>query len=1072
MIFMIQYQLEDLPHMNVSKKNMKKRLIALLLTVLMAVGCLPYVYAMAEVDPLRPDDLLYLDGQPVNSNADITLHKQAKRVGADEWEVTVSALLTNKEIHKQNAEVVVLLDLSGSMNWCTDPAHLASSDGDGNHVHSSACIAKSGCQKEPHEHTVADCYEPCTKTGNHGNGHGCTRINGDRYLLTCTKPAHTHTRSCCGHMTQSQYRSTNQCFYYDENGNKVYLEKRLTYAHEAIERLASNLPEGTDIKYTWFKSSSAGTSASLAALKSVSTGTYTPLTAGTKNAINQFDSNSSSKKFLVVVTDGFSTDEYPTNQPYFTNFKNNGGTVFTIGFTVYAEELVEMASDEDKFMFAEDNLDLTTAIDSITNTISAMIDDPMGENVDFIHGSLTPGDNMTNVGGSSDDEGFTADKDGIVWNPETDPISAGEYSYSYRVKLSEDAQQSAGVYSGEELNKTTTLNYSVTSSDGKTTAYTVKFPIPEATYQVATLQVKWVDANGNELPGYAATAVEPVITDYQSDDYTPAFKTNYKNAPASVAKNSNSNYFYQNTVITKGGQKVYEGNILEDDFDLTDLDPKEYVVTHQYKEIQKYAVIYEYEAGTPENTPDVLPTLPVEGPKTVGETVNVKDIEAVAGYRFSGWRPKNDEVTIADGEFTMPAQNVVLVGSWEKLPAYRVSYEYIDPVPADAPGVPTDDKEYYEGDTVIVAENPTLENYTFSGWTVVDNDATIGADGNLTMPAKNIVLQGQWTENEKYTVTYKYIDPVPNGAPVAPTDTNQYYEGDTVTVAGNPSLKNYTFSGWTVANDAATIGTDGKLTMPAQNIVLQGQWTENEKYTVTYKYIDPVPTGAPSVPTDTNQYYEGDTVTVAGNPSLKNYTFSGWTVADSAATIGTDGRLTMPAKNIVLQGQWTENEKYTVKYEYIGTVPTGAPSVPTDTNQYYEGDTVTVAGNPSLKNYTFSGWTVADNAATIGADGKLTMPAQNIVLQGQWTENEKYTVTYEYIGTVPDGAPGEPTDDKQYYEDDSVTVAGNPSLKNYTFSGWTVADNAATIGADGKLTMPAQNIVLQGEWTENEKYTV
>ena len=40
---------------------MKKRLIALLLTVLMAVGCLPYVYAMAEVDPLStrflPEDV-------------------------------------------------------------------------------------------------------------------------------------------------------------------------------------------------------------------------------------------------------------------------------------------------------------------------------------------------------------------------------------------------------------------------------------------------------------------------------------------------------------------------------------------------------------------------------------------------------------------------------------------------------------------------------------------------------------------------------------------------------------------------------------------------------------------------------------------------------------------------------------------------------------------------------------------------------------------------------------------------------------------------------------------------------
>lgn len=79
---------------------------------------------------------------------------------------------------------------------------------------------------------------------------------------------------------------------------------------------------------------------------------------------------------------------------------------------------------------------------------------------------------------------------------------------------------------------------------------------------------------------------------------------------------------------------------------------------------------------------------------------------------------------------------------------YPVSYEYIGTVPANAPVVP-ETAEYEEGMEVIVAENPTLEGYTFSGW---DKE-------NFIMPGEPVVIRGSWTVIEQPPVEPPYIPP-------------------------------------------------------------------------------------------------------------------------------------------------------------------------------------------------------------------------------------------------------------------------------------------------------------------------
>ena len=48
-------------------------------------------------------------------------------------------------------------------------------------------------------------------------------------------------------------------------------------------------------------------------------------------------------------------------------------------------------------------------------------------------------------------------------------------------------------------------------------------------------------------------------------------------------------------------------------------------------------------------------------------------------------------------------------------------------------------------------------------------------------------------------------------------------------------------------------------------------------------------------------------------------------------------------------------DTYTVSYQYVGTVPKGAPAVPAK-KKYKVGTTVSAAAVPTLNGYTFSGW--------------------------------------------------------------------------------------------------------------------
>ena len=165
-------------------------------------------------------------------------------------------------------------------------------------------------------------------------------------------------------------------------------------------------------------------------------------------------------------------------------------------------------------------------------------------------------------------------------------------------------------------------------------------------------------------------------------------------------------------------------------------------------------------------------------------------------------------------------------------------------------------------------DNPTKEGYTFIGWYNGEEKWNFETPVTADLP-----LTAKWQINQ-YTITFDTA----GGSEVA-SITQDY--GTAVTAPVNPTKTGYTFAGWDKEIPA---------TMPAENMTITAQWTVNQ-YTITFR---PENGGQDIV---IKQDY-GTAVTAPVNPTKTGYTFAGWDKTIPA---------TMPAENMTITAQWTEN---------------------------------------------------------------------------------------------------------------------------------------------------------------------
>ena len=118
-----------------------------------------------------------------------------------------------------------------------------------------------------------------------------------------------------------------------------------------------------------------------------------------------------------------------------------------------------------------------------------------------------------------------------------------------------------------------------------------------------------------------------------------------------------------------------------------------------------------------------------------------------------------------------------------------------------------------------------------------------------------------------------------------------------------PTRAGYTFGGWyTGENGTGTKVDENTVLTNTSDHTLYAKWTANT-YTISYNLNGG--TKGSSAPTSGTY---GNTVTVS-NPSKTGYTFNGWTVSGTGASMsGTS--LTIGAGNITLTANWTANTYY------------------------------------------------------------------------------------------------------------------------------------------------------------------
>ena len=216
--------------------------------------------------------------------------------------------------------------------------------------------------------------------------------------------------------------------------------------------------------------------------------------------------------------------------------------------------------------------------------------------------------------------------------------------------------------------------------------------------------------------------------------------------------------------------------------------------------------------------------------------------------------------------------------------------------------------------------------------------------------------------------------------------------------------------------------------------------------------------------TDTKYYITGGETMVLQNMFTRpGYEFTGWNTEKNGAgtPYAAGSAITIKNTNVTLYAQWkSSTASYRVEYYQQNLEDDNYSIVAADTltPSGTVGDTATA----EIKEY--EGFTY--NESRSNSSGIIAEDS-TLVLKLYYDRNE-YTVTYEYEGTVPAGAPEVPGEQTCKYGE-TVELAKMPDVTDYRFSGW-YSENVALSG--GSFTMPDHAVVIKGSFSQLNSYTV
>ena len=426
------------------------------------------------------------------------------------------------------------------------------------------------------------------------------------------------------------------------------------------------------------------------------------------------------------------------------------------------------------------------------------------------------------------------------------------------------------------------------------------------------------------------------------------------------------------------------------------------------------------------------------------------------GHTFTGWEvdgvPEGTDTSKATITFTMPANNVTLTPQYKKN-TYTLTVDG------------KDEPRVFDEDVTVVAQ--PVEGKTFTGWEVAglptDVD-TSKATITFKMPANNVTLKAQYTENAPETYELKVTDAqvtLKDGGAVA--DLTAVPVG-TELVATAPEKEGYTFDSWEKEGLPADANIDGATVtfkMPANKVTLKAQYTENAPETYELKVTNAKVTLKDGGAVADLTAVPVGTELVATAPEKEGYTFTGWTATGLPANAKIDGATVtfkMPANKVTLNAKYIANAPETYKLDVTDAKVTLKDGGAVADLTAVRVGTELVATAPEKDGYTFTGWEVTGLPAdvdTTKATITFKMPANNVTLTPQYKKNT-YTLTVDGV-------------DEQHVAGDDINFIASDK-EGYTFSYWKaegVPEGTDTTKANIRFTMPANNVTLEAQYKQN-----
>ena len=307
---------------------------------------------------------------------------------------------------------------------------------------------------------------------------------------------------------------------------------------------------------------------------------------------------------------------------------------------------------------------------------------------------------------------------------------------------------------------------------------------------------------------------------------------------------------------------------------------------------------------------------------------------------------------------------------------------------------------------------------------------TLSISAMITSNRQEIIFKYRAVQSWTYTVKY-LLEGTEKEVPGSTFETG-------TTSDQNVMITFKTFEGYTLKSDPVK-----KVTQEASEVIFYyvpktaiyhiQHWYERLDGSFGLRYIDTFNTAA------------GQSVTTRG----KERPVDGFTLNTSIDGTVTEG--TTDIQNVLSLKLYYTRNTHQVSYQYEGDVPKGAPTAPDVANHKYQAQ-VTVAENPNVTGYVFSGWTAAteEGTAVTTTGGKFVMPDANVVLKGSFTAAEQ-TYKVKYLDEDTDAEIHDMSDPRDaHFGDEIKGYTEKIEISGYTF----VRADDLTVGTDNE-----QNIV-------------